>query len=77
MVKDLPLSADEYAKIKPKYIEMPGWEESTSGVRKFEDLPVNAQNYIKKIEALIETPIHIISTGADRNDNIIIQNPFQ
>lgn len=77
VVKDLPLSADEYAKIKPKYIEMPGWEESTCGVRRFEDLPINAQNYIKKIEALIETPIHIISTGADRNDNIIIQDPFQ
>ena len=72
----LPLSADEFEGCEPVYIDMPGWSESTVGVTGFDDLPVNAQAYIKKVESLAGVPIDIISTGPDRNETIIQRDLF-
>ena len=71
-----PVGADLIEQCKPEYIEMPGWSESTVGAKSFADLPTAAQDYLRKVEELCETPIAIISTGPDRNETIIQQNPF-
>ena len=72
----LPLSADEFEGCEPVYIDMPGWSESTVGATNFDDLPANAQAYIKKVESLAGVPIDIISTGPDRNETIIQRDLF-
>ena len=71
-----PFSAEGYEIAKPVYIEMPGWNCSTIGTRSFEELPIEAQNYIRKIEELSQLPVDILSTGPDRDETLIIQNPF-
>lgn len=73
----LPLSADEFKGCEPIYIDMPGWEESTVGITKFDDLPINAQTYIHKVEDLSGVPIDIISTGPERNETIIQHDIFE
>nr|MBP9528963.1 adenylosuccinate synthetase [Laribacter sp.] len=55
----------------------PGWSETTFGVKKFEELPVNAQNYLKRIEEFCGAPIAIISTGPDREETIVLKHPFK
>jgi len=72
-----PTGADRLEKCEPVYIEMPGWQASTVGVKNYEDLPQNAKNYLEKLEALIETPIAIVSTGPERTETIIKQHPFE
>ena len=71
-----PFSAEGYAQSKPIYIEMPGWKCSTIGTHSFEALPLEAQNYIRKIEELSQLPVDILSTGPDRDETLILQNPF-
>ncbi|MDT8310113.1 MAG: adenylosuccinate synthase [Methylophaga sp.] len=72
----LPLSADEFKGCEPVYIDMPGWQESTSGITDFDKLPENARNYIVKVEELAGVPIDIISTGPDRVETIIRRDLF-
>jgi adenylosuccinate synthase len=72
-----PSGADALSKCEPVYEEVPGWTESTLGVRRFDKLPVNAQKYLKKIEELTEARIDLISTGAERDDTIILRHPFE
>jgi adenylosuccinate synthase len=55
---------------------MPGWSESTEGATKIDQLPDNAKAYIKRLEAVIEAPIDIVSTGPDRNETIVLKSPF-
>jgi adenylosuccinate synthase len=77
--KELKMSsmgAEMLTRCQPIYIEMPGWSDQTAGVRSYEELPVNARAYIEKLESLLEIPIDIISTGANRNETIIRQHPF-
>jgi adenylosuccinate synthase len=76
-IKTAPTVADQYARCQPIYMELPGWQESTAGIRRYEDLPANARAYLEQLETLIETPIDIISTGADRKDTIIKRHPYQ
>ncbi|XKM13678.1 adenylosuccinate synthase [Orbaceae bacterium ac157xtp] len=76
ITKVAPASAEEWQEVKPVYETMPGWSESTFGVKVLADLPQAARNYIKRIEELTETPIDIISTGPDRNETMILQDPF-
>jgi len=71
-----PVGADAYAECKPIYETMPGWSDSTVGVTKFEALPVNAQNYLKRIEEITESKIAIISTGPERNETIVMDDLF-
>jgi len=72
-----PSGADALAKCEPVYEEAPGWKESTVGVRRFDKLPANAQKYLKKLEDLTEARIDLISTGAERDDTIILRHPFE
>ncbi len=71
-----PAGADNFEACEPVYIELPGWRESTMGVRSFDDLPAAAQSYLKKIEELSGTPIDIVSTGPDREETIVLKHPF-
>lgn len=71
-----PLAAYEYAKVTPVYESMLGWSESTVGITKFADLPVNAQKYIKRLEELATVPVAIISTGPERDQTIMVDNPM-
>ena len=75
-IKGVPVVVDRFADCQPVYEDMPGWSESTVGVTSYEDLPENARNYLSRIEALVKTPIDIISTGPDRAQTIIKRDPF-
>lgn len=71
-----PVGADRCAECKPNYIELPGWNEPTVSAKTFTDLPMAAQNYLRKIEELSGVPIHIISTGPDREETMVLVHPF-
>ena len=70
------LAADELALCQPIYEELPGWRESTLGIRSLDELPPQAQSYLERIEELTGIPVDIISTGPDRCETIILRNPF-
>ena len=72
----LPASSDEQFKAKPIYKSFKGWKSSTVGIKNFEELPENAKNYINELEKFVETKISSISTSPERNDTILIQDPF-
>lgn len=72
-----PFSADLLETCDPVYIEMPGWQESTLGVTRLDDLPQNARAFLRRIESLVECPIVMVSTGPERNQNIILRNPYE
>ena len=72
----LPAAVEDQIKVRPVYKTFPGWKKSTRGIRKFEDLPDNAKNYIKELEKFTETKISSISTSPERQDTILIENPF-
>jgi len=73
---EAPTDADSYIGLQPVYEEMPGWKESTFGVKSLDELPANARAYIKRVEELVGAPIDIISPGPDRNETIILRHPF-
>jgi adenylosuccinate synthase len=73
----LPIGADDVARCKPILESLAGWSESTFGVKTWEGLPKNAQNYLKRLEAQCGVPIAIVSTGPERDETIVIQHPFQ
>ena len=75
-IKGVPVLVDRFADCKPVYEDMPGWTDSTVGLTAYEDLPQNAQDYLARIEELVETPVDIISTGPDRDQTIIKRHPF-
>ena len=75
-VETPPAGADRFEECRPVYIEMPGWQESTVGIKEYEQLPEKARNYLKKVEQLCAAPIDIISTGPDREETIIQRHPF-
>ncbi|QTA81167.1 Adenylosuccinate synthetase [Desulfonema limicola] len=76
IISDFPASLKVLGDCKPVYETLPGWSEDISGVRKFDDLPKNAKDYIKKVEELAGVPVQIVSVGPGRNETIVIENPF-
>ncbi|PZX15544.1 MULTISPECIES: adenylosuccinate synthase [Celeribacter] len=72
----LPTAADEQARCTPIYEEMPGWSESTEGARSWNDLPANAVKYVRRVEELIECPVALLSTSPEREDTILVTDPF-
>ena len=72
----LPTAADHQARCKPIYEEMPGWSESTEGARSWADLPANAIKYVRRVEELIECPVALLSTSPERDDTILVTDPF-
>lgn len=73
----LPIGADEVARCKPMYEVIPGWKESTFGVKSWQDLPNNAKAYLTMLEMLCEVPIAIVSTGPEREETIVKRHPFE
>lgn len=77
--KDISLSpsmAEDFKACEPIYEELPGWKESTFGVKSYDALPGAAKNYLKRIEELLQLRIALITTGQERDDVIIIEHPF-
>ncbi len=71
-----PWSTDDLARCKPVFETVPGWQCSTVGVRDTEDLPSQARAYLRLMQELVGVPIQLVSTGAERDDTIIVQHPF-
>ena len=72
----LPASTEEQLNIKPVYKNFKGWKSSTKGIKKFDDLPDNAKLYVTELEKFLETKVSSISTSPERNDTILIEDPF-
>ena len=72
----LPTAADHQARCTPIYEEMPGWSDSTEGARSWADLPANAIKYLRRVEELIECPVALLSTSPERDDTILVTDPF-
>ena len=75
-VELLPTGADAVAECVPVYESLPGWRDSTVGVRSFDALPANARAYLRRVEALAGVPLAMVSTGPDRDDTILLHHPF-
>jgi adenylosuccinate synthase len=71
-----PASMQVLRNAQPVYEEHPGWNEPLTSARTIEDLPRNARRYIQRLEELTETPMYLISVGANRNETILLRNPF-
>ncbi|MBN4665082.1 adenylosuccinate synthase [Pandoraea nosoerga] len=73
----LPRGAVDVARCEPIYEDFPGWSQSTFGVKSWDQLPVQAQNYLKRIEEVSGIPIDMVSTGPDREETILLRHPFK
>ncbi len=76
-VADANFHGESYKDARPVYEELPGWRQSTHRARSVEELPPNACAYIRRIEEAVGAPVDMISTGADRDDTIVIKDPFE
>jgi adenylosuccinate synthase len=72
----LPSGVSAQAGVEPIYEELEGWQDSTRGARSFADLPAQAVKYIKRLEELVEAPVALLSTSPDRDDTILLRDPF-
>ena len=76
-IEYFPAAVEDQLKIKPVYKTFPGWKTSTSGIKNIDDLPDNAKKYIFALEAFVGAKICSISTSPERDDTILIENPFE
>jgi adenylosuccinate synthase len=72
----LPADAVEQAAIEPVYETIPGWKESTRGARSWAELPAGAVKYVRRLEELIDAPVALLSTSPEREDTILVHDPF-
>lgn len=72
----LPTAADQQARVEPIYETMKGWSESTVGARSWNDLPAEAIKYVRRVEELIDCPVAMLSTSPERDDTILVTDPF-
>ena len=72
----LPVGAEELERCVPVYEELPGWQESTVGVKSYNGLPKAARSYLQRIEELCRVPVDLISTGPDREETIVMRHPY-
>lgn len=75
-IDHFPASQIHQAEVKPIYETMPGWSESTQGARSWAQLPAAAVKYVRRVEELIEAPVALLSTSPEREDTILVQDPF-
>ena len=73
----LPAAAPAQARVEPRYETFEGWTESTRSARSWADLPATAIKYIRRIEELIESPVALLSTSPERDDTILVHDPFE
>lgn len=76
-IDHLPASQTSQAAVTPIYETLPGWRDSTAGARSWADLPAQAVKYVRYIEELIESPVALLSTSPERDDTILVRDPFQ
>jgi adenylosuccinate synthase len=76
VLDELPSNLEIFSQCKPVYEELKGWSSDITSAKKFEDLPANAQAYVKRLEELIGCPIVLVSVGPGRESTIILKNPF-
>ncbi len=75
-IDHLPTAADHQARCTPVYEDMPGWSQSTEGARSWADLPAEAIKYVRRVEELIGCPVALLSTSPEREDTILVTDPF-
>jgi len=73
----LPASAAEQARVTPIYETIEGWKDSTAGARSWADLPAQAIKYVRRVEELVGAPVTVLSTSPERDDTILMRNPFE
>lgn len=76
-VHAMPTNIKQAASVQPVYEEIAGWDEDIAGVRNFDDLPIAAKDYIRRIEDFTEVKAQIVSVGPDRNETFMLENPFE
>jgi adenylosuccinate synthase len=76
-VEHLPASTAAQARVEPVYETIEGWKGSTAGARSWADLPASAVKYVRRIEELVGCPVALLSTSPERDDTILVQNPFE
>lgn len=76
-IETIPATTYDYSRVKPLYIELPGWKEDITKVTSFDDLPKNAQNYIRKVEELTKIKVSLFSVGPDRKQTILLEEMFK
>ena len=76
LLDELPANLDVFEKCRPVYEEMPGWKTGISAAKSFDELPEKAQQYVRRLEALIDCPIVMVSVGPRRDETIVLKNPF-
>ena len=76
-IDSLPAGHNAQARVKPVYESFEGWTQSTRGARSWADLPAQAVKYVRQIEELIECPVSLLSTSPERDDTILMRDPFE
>ena len=76
-IEHFPASLEVLGQCEPVFETMPGWSEDTSGIRDYSDLPENTRKYLERIATLTETPVDIVSVGPDREQTMVLNNPFK
>ena len=76
-VDRLPASQSAQARVEPVYETLEGWKTSTAGARSWADLPAQAVKYVRHVEELIEAPVALLSTSPERDDTILVRDPFE
>ena len=77
IIDRLPASQAAQARVEPVYEEIEGWKDATGGARSWAELPAQAIKYVRRIEELIGAPVALLSTSPERDDTILVHNPFQ
>jgi adenylosuccinate synthase len=77
LIDYFPASQEAQARVEPVYETLEGWQESTAGARSWADLPAEAVKYVRYIEELIQAPVALLSTSPERDDTILVRDPFQ
>jgi len=77
VVRRLPAAPRAQAAAKPIYEAMEGWSGSTAGARSWAELPAQAIKYVRRIEELVEAPVTLLSTSPERDDTILMRDPFE
>ena len=75
-IDHLPAGKGAQARVEPIYEEVEGWSGTTAGARSWADLPAQAIKYIQRVQELIETPVALVSTSPEREDTILVRDPF-
>ena len=77
LVDILPYGSDAVGRCEPVYEEFAGWSESTFGIKRWDQLPVNAQRYLQRLSEVLGVPIDLVSTGPEREQTIVLRHPFR